>query len=309
MSFLENLLQFPLEWQGQWVVVDDEVIFQEQADNNQRFLESLSQSIHNMSQEGGTSFDPEMLKHMLNVDNLDLDNATPSEILKLIEKASRSTYGANDSMLAGMSKGFSFPEVGGMSQVVAPESAPEVEDEASTPEDANGVELEEAQDQADSETPEAEPKDTNEDHGQGHQEGGHKHKKHPEEMTAIELSAIATSCNAKTLAFIVKRGGESALIKGLSNQAMEADWVVKIIKTRSPSSTLLTTVGRLPRFNRNPEVIMALCMNPKTPVHLTRALIGRVPESGLKEISRSAGLPRALKAMARNKLERKKKKK
>ena len=127
-------------------------------------------------------------------------------------------------------------------------------------------------------------------------------------MSASELTNIAGNCNLKVASYILRRGNEQALMKLLGNGAIEAGHVVKIIEERSPSSTLLSAVGRMPRFSSDRQVATALCLNAKTPLHIARSMVKRVPTHALKEISRAAGLPQALKVAAKRLLEKKEKK-
>jgi hypothetical protein len=136
---------------------------------------------------------------------------------------------------------------------------------------------------------------------------GHK-KKEIHEMSRVELSAIALTCNAKELKLVLRKGNDAALISALANPAIDADLIANMLEKSAPSSAVISAIART-RFGKLPQVAAAICKNTKAPLHLARSLIGRLQKTDLKMVMKTPGLSQALKMAARDKLNRKRKKK
>lgn len=116
------------------------------------------------------------------------------------------------------------------------------------------------------------------------------------------------TCNAKKLNDFARRGTDQDFQAMMVNPALTLEHVIYIVERRSPGSTTLSLIARS-RFSKNPTVLSWICRNPRTPIHLARKFLKRLPTNSVRVLARSPGTGRELKSAAQRLLAKRRKRK
>lgn len=118
----------------------------------------------------------------------------------------------------------------------------------------------------------------------------------------------AATCNAKKLNEFARKGNDYDFQSMMANPALTIEHIIYVLEKRNPGSTTLSLIARS-RFNKNPTVISWVCRNPRTPIHLARKFLKRLPNSLVRAIARSPTTGRELKSAAQRLMAKRRKRK
>jgi hypothetical protein len=135
------------------------------------------------------------------------------------------------------------------------------------------------------------------DEGATEEEGGR--------LDANEMVALAPSCNRQVLMQILKFGNDSAMLAALENHALEIDDVAGIAESPKSGTAVLGAIGRRREWSGDPRIAKSLCLNPKAPYFVTRALLNYLQPADIREIMTNPLVPPGLTKDCRMTLERK----
>ncbi len=105
---------------------------------------------------------------------------------------------------------------------------------------------------------------------------------------AIGLAQTRRLKRRLSLRELFKKGTEKELLKALDNFLLEE--VILLLQEVRASAALLSLIGARAEWSRHPKVARLLCMNPRTPYHISHGLVGQLSIYDLKELTRSSQL-------------------
>lgn len=126
------------------------------------------------------------------------------------------------------------------------------------------------------------------------------------DMNLQEKLRMTLVGNAACRAILVRDSNKMVQQAAITSPMMTESEAAGIAQSRQVSEDVLRIIGNRREWLANYEVKRALVFNPKTPVGISMRFLSHLHVSDLRNVSRSRGIPAALKTAAFQRLEKKK---
>jgi hypothetical protein len=119
------------------------------------------------------------------------------------------------------------------------------------------------------------------------------------DMNTGEKIRMALLGNAAARSILVRDPNRVVAMAAISSPAMSESEAKNAAQSREISEDVLRYIGRKREWLRSYEIKRHLCNNPKTPLALSMTFLAHLRRNDLRALSRSRGIPNALKQAAK----------
>lgn len=125
------------------------------------------------------------------------------------------------------------------------------------------------------------------------------------EMSVSEKIRLAVVGDAAARSILVRDPNRLVSFAAISSPSMNESEAAGIAHSKEVGEDVLRYIANRKEWTRSYEVKRALLFNPKTPVGLSMKFLGHLRPNDMKTLSRSRGVPSALKTAAKHRLAKK----
>lgn len=125
------------------------------------------------------------------------------------------------------------------------------------------------------------------------------------QMSVSEKVRLAVIGDAAARSILVRDPNRLVCSAAISSPSMTAPEAAAIAHSKEVSEDVLRRISNRKEWTKSYEVKRALVFNPKTPIGLSMKFLGHLRPNDLKGLSRSRGVPGALKTAAKHRLAKK----
>jgi len=118
-------------------------------------------------------------------------------------------------------------------------------------------------------------------------------------MNTGEKIRMALLGNAAARSILVRDPNRVIAMAAISSPAMSESEAKNAAQSREISEDVLRYIGKKKEWLRSYEIKRHLCSNPKTPLALSMTFLAHLRRNDLRALSRSRGIPNALKQSAK----------